>query len=59
MQKIIDFLKYPSTWQGIVALLGVVGVTLNPDQIAAITTAGVAVVGAIALFFSDADVKKD
>lgn len=59
MQKIIDFLKYPSTWQGIVALIGALGVTLMPEQKEAIITAGVAVVGAISLFFSDTDVKKE
>lgn len=59
MQKLLDFLKYPSTWQGVIALLGVLGVTLLPAQSEAIITAGIAIVGAISLFYSDTDVKKD
>ena len=58
MNKILDFLKYPSTWQGLITILGLVGVTLLPEQQEAIIAAGVAAVGAIAVFFSDSDVKK-
>jgi len=59
MQKLLDFLKYPSTWQGLIALLGVLGVTLLPEQSEAIITAGIAIVGAISVLFSDSDVKKE
>lgn len=55
--KALDLLRYPSTYKGIIALLGVAGVTLAPAQAEAITTAGIALYGAISLFFSDADVK--
>ena len=54
--KLLDYLRYPSTYKGIVALLGVVGVSILPAQAEAITTAGVALYGAISVFFSDADV---
>lgn len=57
LTKILDFMKYPSTWSGLVGLLSVVGVTIAPEQTAAIVTAGVAVASAIAVFFSDTDVK--
>ena len=55
--KGLNALKYPSTWKGAITLLAVFGVQANPEQAEAIITAGVAVVGAIALFFSDSDVK--
>lgn len=55
--KALDLLRYPSTYKGILALLGVAGVTLAPDKAEAISTAGIALYGAISLFFSDADVK--
>lgn len=58
LSKLLDYLRYPSTWQGLVGLVSVAGVVLTPDQAGAIVTAGVAVVSAISLFFSDSDVKK-
>jgi len=57
MNKIIEFLKYPSTWKGLVTILTLVGVNIAPDQAEAITTAGVALVAAIWTFFSDTDIK--
>lgn len=58
MEKILDYLKYPSTYKGIITILGIVGVQLSPEQSEAIITAAVALYGAISLFFSDADVNK-
>lgn len=58
LKKILDNLRYPSTWKGLIALLSVIGVSLSPDQLEAITAAGVALYGAISLFFSDSDVPK-
>lgn len=58
LAKVLDYLRYPSTWQGIVGLLGAAGVFLSPEQSTAIAVAGVAVASAISLFFSDADVEK-
>jgi len=57
LAKIIDFLRYPSTWKGIITALTLVGVNVAPAQAEAIVTAGVGLVAAIATFFSDADVK--
>ncbi len=57
LTKILDYLRYPSTWQGLVTILALAGVTLSPEQTQAIVTAAVGVVGAISLFFSDTDVK--
>ena len=56
--KVLDYLRYPSTWNGIIGFLTVVGVTLSPEQTQAIVTAGVSVVSVIAIFFSDSDVEK-
>jgi len=58
ISKIIDYMRYPSTWQGLVGLLSVLGVVISPEQAGAIATAGVAVASVIAMFFSDSDVQK-
>lgn len=50
---IIARLKEASTWRGIVALVTAIGVTLTPDQSAAIVAAGLAVMGAVGAFFPD------
>ena len=47
-------LREASTWRGIMALLTAAGVALNPTQIEAIVTAGLAVIGVIGVFFRDA-----
>lgn len=57
-KKILDYLKYPSTWQGLITLLALAGVNIAPEQSSAIVAAAVGVVGAISMFFSDTDVKK-
>lgn len=56
MKTILAYLKYPSTYKGLVALLGLAGVIVSPDQQEAIMAAGVAVYGLISVFFSDKDV---
>lgn len=57
LKKLGEYLKYPSTYKGIVALLGVIGVNVMPEQAEAIATLGVAIYGALSVFLSDADVK--
>lgn len=58
MNKLKEYLKYPSTYKGLTGILGLIGVALNPEQADAFAAAGVAVYSFIALLFSDADVKK-
>ena len=58
LSKLLELLKYPSTYQGLVILLGLVGVAISPEQKEAITAAGLAVVGLLQVFTSDSDVKK-
>jgi len=43
----------PSTWRGIVWLLTVAGISLNPEQVEAILTGGAAVAGLLGVFLPD------
>ena len=49
MDWVIARLQEPSTWNGITAILTIVGVSLLPEQSTAIIKAGVAVFGAVAV----------
>jgi hypothetical protein len=57
LAKLVEYLKYPSTYKGLVAILGLIGVTIAPAQQEAITAFGIAVYGVISVFYSDKDVK--
>ena len=46
-------LNEPSTWRGVLALLTSLGIALNPEQQAAIITAGLGLIGAVGVFTSD------
>ena len=48
--------KEASTWRGIVALLTATGIALSPEQGEAIVALGLAVIGAIGVFFADKNV---
>ena len=56
LAKLLEYLKYPSTYKGVLALLAVVGVSVKPELAEAITTAGVAAYGVLSILFSDKDV---
>ncbi len=47
LSYVIARLGEPSTWRGLFALLTALGITLHPEQIAAITSLGLAAIGAI------------
>lgn len=51
IDKIGIALGEASTWRGIIFILIAVGVQLDPDQQAAIITAGMALAGLIGVFF--------
>ena len=55
--KILEYLKErlseASTWRGLVALISAMGITLSPDQSAAIVAAGLAIIGMIGALTSD------
>lgn len=46
-------LNEPSTWRGVLALLTSLGIALNPEQQAAIITAGLGLIGAVGVFTAD------
>lgn len=50
---VLDRLKELSTWRGILAILTAAGITLTPEQAAAVTAAGLAAIGVVAAFFPD------
>lgn len=53
MTHLFELLREPSTWRGLTWILTAAGVALNPDQMAAITAAGMAVAGLIGAFVRD------
>jgi hypothetical protein len=48
MDWIIDRLKERSTWLGLISLVTAIGISLNPGQIEAVISAGMAAGGLIA-----------
>ena len=56
LDYLLERLREASTWRGFTMLLTSVGIALNPEEIAAIVTAGVAVAGLIGVLTSDKDV---
>lgn len=53
LSYIVNRLKEPSTYAGLAALLGVVGLKIAPDQLSAIITVLTGLAGAIAVFVPD------
>jgi hypothetical protein len=53
MKTILDRLKEPSTYRGLVVLAGTAGVALSPDLAAAIGVAVAAVIGLIEVIRSE------
>jgi len=57
-ETIVKFLKQPSTLKGLAGIAGAIGVSVAPNQIAAILTAVLSIVGAIDVF-TDEDKPKE
>ena len=57
MNAILNYLRYPSTYQGLIALVVALGVNIEPELEKTIISIGLAIGGFIALKFSDSDVK--
>lgn len=55
---LFDRLQESSTWRGIFMLLTALGIYLSPEQMAAITTAGLSIVGLINVFRHEKRVEK-
>jgi hypothetical protein len=49
----IGLFKQPSTWRGFVMILTALGISLQPDQVEAIITGGLALVGTVEVFIND------
>lgn len=50
MTYILNRLKEPSTWRGILAMVTAVGVKLHPELQEAIISAGLALIGLVNIF---------
>lgn len=50
MKVVLDYLKQPSTWRGLVGVVAAFGVAMSPDQVEAIIAAGVAAIGVVEVF---------
>lgn len=50
---LLDRAHEPSTWRGLTLLLTALGIVVNPDQLAAITAAGMGIAGLIGAFVPD------
>lgn len=58
-KTILAYAKQDSTWKGLIALATALGLTVKPELAAAITAAGMALVGLIQVFVTeDATPKK-
>lgn len=53
MKYILDRLKEPSSWRGLVMITTAFGVTLNPDLVSAIIAVGTGLAGVIGFVFKD------
>lgn len=50
MNKLTEYLKQPSTWRGITAIIGLIGINLSPEKGSEIMQACLFVIGAIEVF---------
>ena len=50
---LLERLKEPSTWRGLTDLLTAVGVVLSPEQVNAVVSAGLALMGVLGVFTKD------
>ena len=53
MKYILDRLKEPSSWRGLVMIATAFGVTVNPELLASIITVGTGLAGIIGFVFKD------
>ena len=53
LATVIDYLKYPSTWKGIIGLATAFGVAISPDLAEKLIAFGMAGVGFIQVFIDD------
>lgn len=53
MKYVIERLKEPSSWRGLVMIATALGVTLSPDLVSSIVAAGTGLAGIIGFAFKD------
>jgi hypothetical protein len=53
LRYIVDRLKEPSTWRGLIWIITAVGIVLSEDQKQSIATAGMTLAGLIGVFTSE------
>ena len=53
MKYILDRLKEPSSWRGLVMIATAFGVSVNPELLTAIITVGTGLAGIIGFVFKD------
>ena len=53
MKYILDRLKEPSSWRGLVMITTAFGVTLNPDLVSSVVAVGTGLAGIIGFVFKD------
>ena len=53
MKYIIDRLKEPSSWRGLVMIATAFGVSVNPELLSSIIAAGTGLAGIIGVVFND------
>ena len=53
MKYILERLKEPSSWRGLVLIATAFGVTLNPDLVSSIIAVGTGLAGVIGFAFKD------
>lgn len=53
LKLILSYAKQDSTWKGLIGLATAAGLALKPEQAAAITAAGLALVGLIQVFITE------
>lgn len=58
METLIGYLKQPTTWAGITAIVTAFGVNISPELAKEITTFGSALAGLLLVIFNE-DKKKD
>lgn len=53
LKKIIEYLRFPSTWKGLIAIAAAAGLTFTDAQAEAIMGAALGVIGMIQVFIDD------
>lgn len=53
METLLNYLKQPTTWAGIAAIVTAFGVNLSPELTSEITTVGASIAGLLMVIFNE------